>query len=344
VKNLLVLLTLFFSAYGVADDFRPASLTLQPLIDNQFKVTWKVPIKNRQLPQLNVKFDALTQEYLPKRSRSVDGAYVQSWLISRENNLSGLTVSIEGLKGSGYEVIFRVLTNGTYTNNSNSNNNQSNQKNSNTLTKILNSDEPFFTVPENQSIATKGVFVSYVTLGFEHILAGLDHLLFVFALILLVVSRKKLIWTITCFTLAHSITLAAVTLDWLYFPGPPVEAVIALSIIFLAKEIIIVHRGKPSTTAQYPWLVAFIFGLLHGMGFASALSDIGVPENEVFMALFSFNVGVELGQLTFVLVVLTLMSRCKNRFTKLPNWTAQIPAYVIGCTASFWLLQRLVMF
>ncbi|MFT5807870.1 MAG: hydrogenase/urease accessory protein HupE, partial [Moritella dasanensis] len=225
-------------------------------------------------------------------------------------------------------------------------NNQSNPKNSKTLTKILNSDEASFTVPKNKNIATMGVFVSYVTLGFEHILAGLDHLLFVFALILLVVSRTKLIWTITCFTLAHSITLAAVTLDWLYFPGPPVEAVIALSIIFLAKEIIIVQRGRPSTTAQYPWLVAFIFGLLHGMGFASAsaLSDIGVPENEVFMALFSFNVGVELGQLTFVVVVLTLMSRCQNWLTKLPNWTAQIPAYVIGCSASFWLLQRLLMF
>jgi len=250
VKQLLVLFALFFSAYGLSDDFRPASLTLHTLVDNQFKVIWKVPFKNRQLPQLNVKFDALTQDKSPKRSLTIDGAYVQSWLIVRENNLSGLTVKIEGLKGSSYEVILRVPTNGTYNSNTVGNNN--------TLTKILNSDEPFYTVPKIQNIAAMGTFFSYLRLGFEHILAGLDHLLFVLALILLVVSRKKLIWTITCFTFAHSITLAAVTLDWLYFPGPPVEAVIALSIIFLAKEIIMVHRGKLSTTAQYPWLVAFI--------------------------------------------------------------------------------------
>jgi hydrogenase/urease accessory protein HupE len=329
VKQLLLLIILFFNSYAFSDDFRPASLTLQPLTGNEFKVTWKVPIKNRQLPQLNVKFDSLTKEKLPKRSRTLDGAYVQSWQITRENNLSGLTINIEGLKGSGYEVILRIPTNDV---------------NKNTLTKILNSDESSFTVREIQNLSTVDTFISYLILGFEHILSGTDHLLFVLALILLVASRKKLIWTITFFTLAHSITLVAVTLDWFIFPGPPVEAVIALSIIFLAKEIIIVHRGKPSTTAQYPWLVAFIFGLLHGMGFARALGEIGIPENEVFMALFSFNIGVELGQLTFIFAVLSILTIYKRLLVQLPYWTKQIPAYVIGCTASFWLLQRLLMF
>jgi len=343
VKSLLLLIVLFFSSHTLSDDFRPASLTIQSLSDvqadnksasqsnnqakNQFKVTWKVPIKNRQLPQLHVVFDSLTKEKLPKRSRSVDGSYIQSWQISRENNLSGFSVFIDGLKGSGYEVILRVPS-----------------KNAKIITQLLNSDTSSFNMPKNQHLTTLDIITSYTTLGFEHILAGLDHLLFVLALILLVTSRKKLIWTITFFTLAHSITLAAVTLDWFFFPGPPVEAVIALSIIFLAKEAITVNRGKASFTAKYPWLVAFIFGLLHGMGFASALNEIGLPDNEIFLALLSFNIGVELGQLTFVLVALSIIAICKRLLTKLPDWTKKIPAYAIGCTASFWLIQRLLMF
>lgn len=329
MKKLLLLITLFFSLTALSDDFRPASLTIQPLAENQFKVTWKVPIKNRQLPQLNVTFDSLTKEQLPKRSRTLDGAYVQSWQITRENNLKGLSVYIDGLKGSSYEVILRIPAKDTKTN---------------TITKILNTDTPSFSIQINQNFSTADIFVSYVTLGFEHILAGLDHLLFVLSLILLVVSQKKLIWTITFFTLAHSITLAAVTLDWFHLPGAFVEAVIALSIIFLAKEIIIMRCGKPSLTAQYPWLVAFIFGLLHGMGFADALSKIGVPVNDIFIALFSFNIGVELGQLSFVFIVLSIMTICKPLLTQIPHWAKQIPAYIIGSTASFWLIQRLLVF
>lgn len=329
MRQLLLLISLFFSSLVFSDDFRPASLTIQALTDNQFSVTWKVPIKNRQLPQLKVIFDSLTKENLPKRSRAIDGSYIQSWQISRENNLSGLTVTIDGLEGSSYEVILRIPTQDPRTN---------------TITKLLNTDDPTFTVEKNLDLSTADIFVSYLTLGFEHILAGIDHLLFVLALILLVASRKKLFWTITFFTFAHSLTLAAVTLDWLYLPGPPVEAVIALSIIFLAKEIIVVHRGKASLTAQYPWLVAFIFGLLHGMGFASALNEIGVPENEIFNALFSFNIGVELGQLTFVFVVLSLIYIGKKLFIQLPQWSKQVPAYAIGCTACFWFIQRLLMF
>lgn len=327
MKKLLLLFTFFFNAYALSDDFRPASLTIQSLAEDQFKVTWKVPIKNRQLPQLTVIFDPLTKEHLPKRSRSVDGSYIQTWQISRTNNLSGFSVSIDGLTGSGYEVILRIPS-----------------QNAKIITKLLNTDTPSYSMPKNQHLSTFDIFSSYVTLGFEHILAGLDHLLFILALILLVTSRRKLIWTITFFTLAHSITLAAVTLHWFYFPGPPVEAVIALSIVFLAKEAITVHHGKPSFTAQYPWLVAFIFGLLHGMGFASALNEIGIPENEIFLAMFSFNIGVELGQLAFVLAVLVTIATAKRLLPQFPYWTKKLPAYAIGCTASFWLLQRLLMF
>jgi len=140
---------------------------------------------------------------------------------------------------------------------------------------------------------------SYLLFGFTHILGGFDHLLFVLALLILVPNMRILIWTITAFTIAHSITLAAATLGFVNFPQPPVEAVIALSIVFVATEIIHVSQGRPGLTQRRPWIVAFTFGLLHGFGFAGALTEVGLPEQAIPLALLFFNVGVELGQLAW---------------------------------------------
>ena len=328
MRLFLLIIVLTVSQFTWADDFRPASLTLQPLANDRYEVLWNLPIKNRQLPQFNVVFDQATIEYLPKRSRTVGGSYLQSWEISRANGIGGMEITIEGLNGSSYEVILRIPVNGKGT----------------TITTVLNTEAPFYKVPVSQSFSPSSVFSNYLELGFKHILAGFDHLLFVFALVLLVVGWRKLLWTITFFTIAHSFTLAAVTLNLIHLPGPPVEAVIALSIVFLAKEIISVHRGKLSFARQYPWIVAFIFGLLHGMGFAGALNEIGVPENEVFIALLSFNIGVELGQIAFVAAILLLIMLSKRLLAMLPVWMHQIPAYAIGSVASIWLLQRLMVF
>ena len=149
-------------------------------------------------------------------------------------------------------------------------------------------------------------------LGVEHILGGVDHLLFVLALLLIVRGGRRILLTVTAFTVAHSITLVAATLGWVRVPGPPVEAMIALSIVFVAAEIVQGLRGRPGLTARAPWLVAFSFGLLHGFGFAGALAEVGLPQNAIPIALFAFNVGVELGQLIFVALVLIVRARCSR--------------------------------
>jgi hydrogenase/urease accessory protein HupE len=184
----------------------------------------------------------------------------------------------------------------------------------------------------------------YTLLGMEHILSGFDHLTFVLALLLIVRGAKRLLITVTSFTLAHSITLAAATLGVMWVPGPPVEATIALSILFLASELVKVNRGLPSLTAQYPWIVAFVFGLLHGFGFAGALKDVGLPQHEVPMALLTFNIGVELGQLLFIAAVMAVLIAIRKLRIEWPLWAHQIPAYCIGGIAAFWFFERLAGF
>jgi len=180
----------------------------------------------------------------------------------------------------------------------------------------------------------------YVGLGIEHILFGIDHLLFVLGLLLLVRGPWMLVKTITAFTVAHSITLALSTLGVVRVPSGPVEAMIALSIVILAAEIVYRRRGKTTWTGDRPWAVAFGFGLLHGLGFAGALGELGLPEGEIPMALLFFNVGVEIGQLCFVAVVLGvgwLLRRCR---TVWPQWVEAAPVYALGSVAAFWFLQR----
>ena len=187
---------------------------------------------------------------------------------------------------------------------------------------------------------------AYLMHGVEHILFGFDHLLFVLALILIVRSGRVLLWTITAFTLAHSITLSLATLGVVQVPAPPVEAAIALSIVLLACEIIRLRRGQTSLTARWPWLVAFAFGLLHGLGFAGALTEIGLPQGDIPLALFAFNVGVEIGQLIFVAAVLGVLA-CVKRIDFPPvveRHALSIATYGIGTMAAFWFIERLAGF
>jgi hydrogenase/urease accessory protein HupE len=189
---------------------------------------------------------------------------------------------------------------------------------------------------------------TYTVLGIEHILTGFDHLLFVLALLILVQGTRRLIATITAFTLAHSLTLFAATLGWLNVPGPPVEAVIALSIVFVAGEIVHARQGQPGLTQRWPWIVAFSFGLLHGLGFAGALAEVGLPPLSIPMALLFFNVGVEIGQLIFIAVVLAAIALARRiaRHLKIdaPSWGWRVPPYAIGGIASFWVVQRVAAF
>lgn len=189
---------------------------------------------------------------------------------------------------------------------------------------------------------------TYLLLGVEHILGGIDHLLFVLALLLLVKGIRRLVATVTAFTLAHSLTLAGATLGFVTMPGPPVEAAIALSIVFVAAEVIHSRQGKSGLTERFPWVVAFTFGLFHGFGFAGALTDIGLPQNSIPLALLFFNVGVEMGQLLFIAAVLGLIWLGRKLANRLclphPKWTWAVPPYVIGSLAVFWLIQRIAAF
>jgi hydrogenase/urease accessory protein HupE len=197
------------------------------------------------------------------------------------------------------------------------------------------------------------VAATYLALGVEHILFGFDHLLFVLALVILVRDWRRVAVTVTAFTIAHSITLAAATLGFVNVPGPPVEATIALSIMLVAVEILNARRGEPSFTQRLPWLVAFSFGLLHGFGFAGALAEVGLPQHAIPVALLFFNIGVEAGQLIFVAAVLSLiwLSRyaasllfetglVRRAFDRFDGAVA----YGIGGVAAYWLIERTAAF
>jgi len=185
---------------------------------------------------------------------------------------------------------------------------------------------------------------SYLRLGVQHIVLGVDHLLFVLGLLFIVGARAPDHWmlakTITAFTLAHSITLAVATLGYAVVPLPPLNAAIALSILFLAPEIVRARRGETSFTIRHPWVVAFAFGLLHGFGFATGLTAMGLPPAEIPLALLLFNVGVELGQLAFVALALLLARSFRVLEIRWPRWVEALPAYSVGALGALWTIQR----
>ena len=211
-------------------------------------------------------------------------------------------------------------------------------------TTLVHPSHPWVNIATSQApLAVAGAYLSH---GIEHILFGFDHLLFVLGLILIVRSTRMLLLTVTGFTVAHSITLSLATLGVLHIPAPPVEACIALSILLLASEILRRQRGEPSLTASLPWAVAFSFGLLHGLGFASALIDIGLPQGDVPLALLTFNVGVEVGQLLFIAGVLGVMQLAKQfRIPDIFEFRLRtVTAYGVGTVAAFLFFERLAGF
>lgn len=193
-------------------------------------------------------------------------------------------------------------------------------------------------------IQASGVSVwSYLLLGFEHLLYGVDHILFVIALMFFLSRLSDLIKTITAFTIAHSITLALSALELVYLPQQPVEAVIALSILFFAVERLRENPDRPvpeSIVRNQTWIVAFAFGLLHGFGFAGALADIGLPKGNLIGALFLFNVGVEVGQLLVIAVGLSVAWLARRIWLTAPQFLLRAPLYLVGCTAAYWVVER----
>jgi hypothetical protein len=253
---------------------------------------------------------------------AIPGARLKRWSISTAGQgLVGSEITVHGLQATLLDVLLRIEF-----------------LDGHTVTQLLRPAAPSFTVPGAE--ASGAPVATYLGLGVEHILLGIDHLLFVFCLLLLVRGFGPLLKTITAFTLAHSITLGLATLGYVHIPIAPVEAVIALSILFLASEIVRTWSGAPSLTARRPWAVAFAFGLLHGFGFAGALSEVGLPAGDIPLALLLFNLGIELGQVLFVAVVLALAFALRKFMPACPELLRRAPVYVIGATAAYWFIAR----
>lgn len=312
----------------------PGYLDLRQLTNDSWQVFWRKPDVQGGPMAIEVR---LPQGCSPDAGDdpNFDGAaWVTGWVAVCPMGLGGKNVAIQGLEAQRTDVLLHL---------------QPLKGAASTLR--LTPENPSVMLPTDPSSGT--VFTSYTALGFAHILEGWDHLLFVFALLLLIRDTWRLVGAITAFTIAHSITLALAALGSISVPAPPVEACIALSIVFLAVEILKTRAGLPRLSQRFPWVVCFSFGLLHGLGFAGALLEIGLPSGDIPVALFAFNVGVELGQLVFVAAVVTVMWAMR-RFWRLdmvlvqgsgqPQLTLTVQAYLIGALATFWLVQRMLAF
>jgi hydrogenase/urease accessory protein HupE len=323
IRLLAILLLCFGLARpGAAHELRPAYLELAEGTPGHFAVLWKVPAAGDRRLGLYLKLPANCRNLTKPAAAIENAAYFERWQVACEGGLKGQTVTIDGLRNTLTDVLARISW-------------------------ADGSVEVERLVPEQPSLTLKGaqtvleVAHTYFLLGVEHILGGIDHLLFVLALMLLIRDPWMLVKTITAFTVAHSITLTGAALGYLSLPQAPVEAVIALSIAFVARELLLIKPGERRLSEAYPWVVAFSFGLLHGFGFAGALKEIGLPHGDVPLALFTFNLGVEIGQLMFVAAIVTLyrVAIAVTRHPLLPLRTAI--SYGIGAAATFWLFTRL---
>jgi hydrogenase/urease accessory protein HupE len=328
--SLLLVLLAAFAPGAFAHEVRPAYLELRQTGPETYDALWKVPGRGDNLRLgLYVELPSDARNLTEPRGAMVNNAFTERWTVQRPGGLTGGTIHIAGLSATMTDVLVRLeRLDGT------------------TQVMRLTPSAPSFVVeavPRAMQVAR-----TYLALGVEHILGGIDHLLFVLALLILVKGTRRLIWTVTAFTVAHSLTLAGATLGFVHVPGPPVEAAIALSIVFVAAEIVHGRQGAAGLTERFPWVVAFTFGLLHGLGFASALNEVGLPQSAIPVALLFFNVGVEIGQLLFIGVVFAIiaLARLVTRRIAVPQpaWAWRVPPYAIGGVAAFWVIQRITAF
>jgi hydrogenase/urease accessory protein HupE len=326
----IVLALLFAYSSAQAHEIRPAYLELRETAPGQFSVLWRTPVMSgTRLPIVLKLPDDVRNLKDPVMQELTDSLVERRWVEAGPNGFAGKRIEFPGLQLTITDALVRIQTlDGTQT------------------TTLVHPSQPWVEVA-----ATRGPWAvagAYLRLGVEHILGGIDHLLFVLALLLLVQGWRRVVATVTAFTVAHSITLAAATLGLVHVPQKPVEAAIALSIMFVAAEIIHSRQGMLGLTEKAPWIVAFTFGLLHGLGFASALSEVGLPQNSIPVALLFFNLGVELGQLCFIAFVYVVVAGVRQVARRValsqPAWAWRLPPYAIGSVAALWVIQRLAAF
>ena len=323
----IVFLSYLSIVTAFADEYRPAYLELTQTSENNFDVLWKVPAKGDQRLALYVSFSSDVTESTDKRASFISGSFIERSSISRKKGLAGEKITIQGLERVSTDVLVRIQ-----------------YIDKTTETSRLNAASTSFVVKGTPQFWQ--VVNTYLFFGIEHILTGLDHLLFVACLIFIAGSWRRIVVTITGFTLAHSFTLTLAALELVHIPIQPIEVVIALSIVFLAREIIL--SRKNTLTWRYPIAVSATFGLLHGFGFASALSDIGLPSTEISAALFAFNVGVEIGQISFVALIVLLSGLIKRllKTQKISSDNGLVIieksiGYAVGSITLFWTFERI---
>jgi hydrogenase/urease accessory protein HupE len=308
-----------------AHEVRPSYLEVNEASPGEFDVLFKTPMRGQLRLALSTTFSGHIEAVVPMTTRATADAAVQTWRFRALDPLRGQTVRIEGLQNTMTDALVRVVfVDGT------------------SWTRRQTPQEPAATIPLRQS--GWSVAALYLKLGVEHILFGIDHLLFVLALLIITRGTWLLVKTVTAFTVAHSITLALATLGYMHVPSAPVEAAIALSIVFVAAEIVHARQGREGLAARAPWLVAFAFGLLHGFGFAGALREVGLPEGHVPLALLFFNIGVEIGQLLFIAAALCLSAWILRFHRSRARWASVAASYAIGSLAMFWVIERVVAF
>jgi hydrogenase/urease accessory protein HupE len=310
-----------------AHDARPAYMQVTEVAPQRYEIIWRTPVLSGMRLPVVLRFPANTRNITEPVLRELSDSLVERRIIETGGGLAGTRIEIVGLQATITDALVRVqMLNGSYS------------------TTLVRPSRPWIDITTSRGLLA--VAGAYLMHGIEHILFGYDHLLFVLALILIVRSARVLLVAVAAFTVAHSITLSLATLGVVHVAGPPVEATIALSILLLACEIIRSEQGQASLTAKWPWVVAFSFGLLHGFGFASALSEIGLPQGDIPLALFSFNVGVEVGQMIFIAVVLGAL-KCAS-LIRLPAMVElrakSVTAYAIGIMAAYWFIERLAGF
>lgn len=315
----------FAGASARAHEARPCYLEVTETAPGQYALLWRTPVlAGMRLPIRLGLPEAARDLKDPTVDELTDSLVERRWIDLGRGGLAGQRIEFAGLQATITDVLVRVkLLDGR------------------SWSTIVHPSRPYFefAAPQSQYRVAAG----YVAHGIRHIALGADHLLFLLGLLLIVRDRWMLIKTVTAFTAAHSITLALATLGLASVPLVPLNAAIALSILFLGPEIVRRWRGESSFTLRHPWVVAFAFGLLHGFGFASGLSSAGLPRAELPLALLGFNVGVEIGQLGFVALVLLLERAFRILEIRWPRWAPALPGYVVGSLGAFWTLQRVAL-
>jgi hydrogenase/urease accessory protein HupE len=321
----LLLALLLAPLVARAHEARPAYLELKETAPGQFSVLWRTPVlAGMRLPIVLQLPDDVKNLREPTVQELTDSLLERRSIDAGPKGLAGKRIEFPGLQLTITDVLVRVeMLDGR------------------NWMLVARPQQAWIQIAEARGAAATAE--TFLTQGIEHILLGVDHLLFVLGLLLIVRTPWMLVKTITAFTIAHSITLAIATLGYAHVPAPPLNTLIALSILFLGPEIVRAWRGETSFTIRHPWVVAFAFGLLHGFGFASGLAAIGLAQGDIPLALLMFNVGVEIGQLAFVAVILLMVRAFKVLEVRWSKPMELLPAYVVGSLGAFWTIQRLVM-